>query len=503
MPPKNDSTKTSSTEPMEEMCGDDVGPTDVALATGNQSKMHHELTFTLESDKKGDTHVSVSDVARLVYNRLMAPPKSLILYDDTQFKKLTLWLRPEVDVGRLILTQGLEIRPGLRTKPLVGANREKDVHIYWAPISLTNEAIAKSLEVFGDLKEHFASDGDTVFHVWNKIYKAKEDDDDVTKMMDGVTLTDRQCKMIVKHPIPSHILIGGVKVKISYEGQARTCGRCYKYWSACPGGGKADICRAKAEEAAREAESGGKKKQKAPSMKEHWKKVEKKLAKKMAEGQNPSLNEGVAGKPPPPTCVRVTSLPDDITLPEFINILKSNHCDIADVEDKISFDNNVKGAAVIRGLDPIDYELIQEHIEGVHLRGKRFKVVPVQESTPSKSAEVEMTEPPTGAEAGAASPALSLKVSQNTVENNSISNALERTPPHVGRVESLVNKFKLVEQTEGGSKVYSRIINGKTVTSKKKLRMSDSDDSPPKSSVKHRTRSKKKHRENEIVNNDG
>ena len=202
----------------------------------------------------------------------------------------------------------------------------------------------------------------------------------------------------------------------------------------------------------------------------------------------------------------MTSLPDDITLPEFINILKSNHCDIADIEEKISFDNNVKGAAVIRGLDPIDYELVQEHIEGVHLRGKRFKVVPVQESTPSKSTEstdAEMTEPPTGAEAGAASPALSLKVSQNTVENNSISNALGRTPPNVGRVESLVNKFKQVEQTEGGSKIYSRVVNGKTVTSKKKLRMSDSDDSPPKSSVKHRTRSKKKHRENEIVNNDG
>ena len=90
--------------------------------------------------------------------------------------------------------------------------------------------------------------------------------------------------MVVNTPIPSHILIGGVKVKISYQGQARTCGRCYKYWSSCPGGGKAAVCKAKAEAANKEKEEAGGKAVKPITMKQHFKKLEKKLEKKMKDG---------------------------------------------------------------------------------------------------------------------------------------------------------------------------------------------------------------------------
>ena len=500
----SDSNSTSGTKPVEPECADDV----LADESNNATKGggNHSITFTLESDKKGDHQVEVKEVAKLVYSRLQAPPRSLITYCDAQFMKLTIILRPHVDLSKLILTQSLEIRPGLRTKPVVAENKEKEVHIYWAPLSLSNEAIAESLAFWGTLKEHFADNGNDVFHVWNKVYKAKDDDDDVTKMMDGVMLPDRMCLMVVNTPIPSHILIGGVKVKISYQGQARTCGRCYKYWSSCPGGGKAAVCKAKAEAANKEKEEAGGKAVKPITMKQHFKKLEKKLEKKMKDGVNVGLSEAVAGTPPPPTCVRVSSLPEDITLPEFINLLKANHCDIAEIDEKIYFDNNKKGTAVIRDLDSIDFELIIENMNGVHLRGKRFKVVPVQESTPEKVSEgdpaMEVTpvtptpslSSPTPAEA---SPVLAMKVSKNTLQYNHV-NETPRTPPRTPSVGQLVNQFQQVVQTAGGSKCYSRIVDGKSITSRKTLRSSDLEDSPPitssqpvLSNVTTRARSKK------------
>ena len=510
----SNSDSTNSTPQAEGVgCGDDV-PADVhsndagATGRGNQS-----ITFSLECDKKGDNQIEIKEVGKLVYNRLMAPPRSLITYCDAVFMKLTIILKPHVDVSKLILTQALEIRPGLRTKPVVAENKEKEVHIYWAPLSLSNSAIADSLETWGTL-HNYIDDNDKECRVWNKVYKAKEDDDDITKMMDGVIMPDRMCRMVVTHPIPSHILVGGVKIKISYQGQARTCGRCYKYWSNCPGGGKTSVCKAKEEAANKEREEAGGKPVKAPTMKNHWKKVEKKLEKKMKNGVNVGLSEATAGRPPPPTCVRVSSLPEDITLPEFINLLKANNCDIAEIEDKIQFDNAAKGTAVIRDLDEIDFALIVENINGVHLRGKRFKVVPVQEATPEKAQEepqrgggaelMEVSSPPPSSAlstaspetAGAAgtSPVLAMKVSKNTLQSNHANETL-RTP-NVGK---LVSHFQEVVETQGGSKHYSRIVEGKEITSRKALRSSDLEDSPTSktvltnvSNVTTRAKSKKK-----------
>ena len=234
----------------------------------------------------------------------------------------------------------------------------------------------------------------------------------------------------------------------------------------------------------------------------------------MKNGVNVGLSEATAGRPPPPTCVRVSSLPEDITLPEFINLLKANNCDIAEIEDKIQFDNAAKGTAVIRDLDEIDFALIVENINGVHLRGKRFKVVPVQGATPEKAQEepqrgggaelMEVSSPPPSSAlstaspetAGAAgtSPVLAMKVSKNTLQSNHANETL-RTP-NVGK---LVSHFQEVVETQGGSKHYSRIVEGKEITSRKALRSSDLEDSPTSktvltnvSNVTTRAKSKKK-----------
>ena len=494
---KSDSSSSSPND-VEMNCGDDAivteAPSSYAGAAGSGI---HKITFKLESDKRNDFHVTPKEVSRLVYSRLDAPPHSLLAFDDVAYGKLEIWLKSTVDLGSINLTQSLEIREGLRTKPILPPTKEKDVHIYWAPLTLNNTAIEKVLLTFGQMVGTVGNIG-----VKNKVYRAKEDDDDVTRMMDGVVLTDRICKMIINHPIPSHILVEGIKLKVIYEGQSRTCGNCYKFWSNCPGNGKVDICRAKMEAANKAKKEKGEKATKAPSMKANWNKLTKKMEEKMKKGMNANLLNGdfEAGKPRPPTCLRLSSLPTDVTLPELYNVFKANNCEIENMDDKISIDG-VPGTATIRELDEIDYQLVTEQLDGVYLRGKRIKVTPIQESTPEKSeappaspsAPPASPAPAPSAPAGQRKPASGqppAKVSPPPVNSKDDTENVLRTPPTQSTVQQIANWF--TNRTAAASKTYERVTDsGKKFQSRKTLRLSSDEEISPRSDRVQTRRSKR------------
>ena len=50
-------------------------------------------------------------------------------------------------------------------------------------------------------------------------------------------------KMKIFKPIPSFIMAGGIRIKVVYEGQTRTCPRCSAAWASCPGGGNPETCQ--------------------------------------------------------------------------------------------------------------------------------------------------------------------------------------------------------------------------------------------------------------------
>ena len=84
------------------------------------------------------------------------------------------------------------------------------------------------------------------------------------------------------------------------------------------------------------------------------KRFKEKIDDKKKKGPNLDLDDDATGADVAPTCLRVTSLPPDVTLPELLNIMKSNHCgDIEDLGDKIMLDNSKPGTAVIKDLDKI------------------------------------------------------------------------------------------------------------------------------------------------------
>ena len=129
-----------------------------------------------------------------------------------------------MDQDKLNLVTAFRKRDGLMTKPFKEIIPQKKINIYSAPASLSNQSIKENLEKFGKVHD-----------VKNKIYKTNNDDDPITAMMDGVILPERESYMTVLLPIPRHILVDGLRVKIVYEGQIYFCENCLGSWEKCPG----------------------------------------------------------------------------------------------------------------------------------------------------------------------------------------------------------------------------------------------------------------------------
>ena len=74
-------------------------------------------------------------------------------------------------------------------------------------------------------------------------YNCSGSTDETVKLLHGVKRGDRVLKMKIYKPIMSHIMCGDEKVKVTYEGQPKTCFRCSQLWTDCPGNGNIDACQ--------------------------------------------------------------------------------------------------------------------------------------------------------------------------------------------------------------------------------------------------------------------
>ena len=58
-------------------------------------------------------------------------------------------------------------------------------------------------------------------------YRVKENEkNEYVKLLVGVKKGDRKIRMRVYKNIPSYIIVDGKRVKVTYEGQQKTCVRC-------------------------------------------------------------------------------------------------------------------------------------------------------------------------------------------------------------------------------------------------------------------------------------
>ena len=133
----------------------------------------------------------------------------------------------------LNLNTAFEIREGLRTKPVTVKKKDQWVNIYWTKVDDSDDAIKESLSYFGVFTSSMQ----------HMTYRVKENEkNEYVKLLDRVKKGDRKIRMRVYRNIPSYIIVDGKRVKVTYEGQQKTCVRCNELYKNCPGNGIPEKC---------------------------------------------------------------------------------------------------------------------------------------------------------------------------------------------------------------------------------------------------------------------
>ena len=197
--------------------------------------VNHDYKLTIFFRKNNDvqnTNLSQAQKGRLIFKRLNIPRGKCLKCDDSKRDRLTLTVSGSVPTCSLHLTQSFEAKPGLWTKPIAPVIKDKTVFLYWTPDDMSSNDIVEVLENFGTIADA----------VEYQVYWSREDDDEESKMMDGVQKSDRMVKMKVRKNIPSIILVEGKRIRVHYEGQAKNCPRCLCRLHICPAKGDARKC---------------------------------------------------------------------------------------------------------------------------------------------------------------------------------------------------------------------------------------------------------------------
>ena len=190
--------------------------------------------------------------------------------------------------------------------------------------------------------------------------------------------TDRACRMKIQHNIPSMIMVRGVKLRVDYSGQPKTCSRCFKYWGACPGDGKADKCKKAGGE---EAKLGV-----------FFRKLVKKLKKGPVNEKQSIPRPVVPAYIPDPDQVRFSGFPEDFDLKTFKEWLDGNKIAFLDT---MCFQGNKPGSFTIEtvegedgekcSIDAAEAEEMVAKLNGQLFKKRTITVTMAQLTTPEKT----------------------------------------------------------------------------------------------------------------------
>ena len=433
---------------------DDLDIEEIEEASGNELMSYAGAardTYTLDlflyrEDSANNFFVTYKEVSDLVFRRLGVEAGMLVSVDTTPYKKITLELDSRVNIGNLNITQSLSVRGGLWTRPLQAPEKDRPVNIRWAPMKLPGKDIENVLKWFGEITES----------VENVVIR-DTGNDDWTAMMDGVKTTDRKCRMKIKTNLPSIIMVRGIKLRVDYPGQPKTCSRCHKYWSVCPGGGKVDKCR----------DEGGEERDIKTVFKNLFTRVKRK-EKGLPEEPAPVIPNNI----PDPDMVKFVGFPEDFTLDEFKEWLNGREVNFL---DPMVFKETKPGVFSIATVE----EEGQEHkleaeeaaeivtkLNGIQFEdtNRRIMVTMLKLSTPEKKKPETITLDDSGEGQGATAAAPGGALPEDLVNVDTEESAEEADSDRDVESEKVKKSLKLniaACRTEGGTK-HLRVVGGKS-----------------------------------------
>ena len=356
--------------------GEQGSPRTYAQAAANTWILELHL---VREDKGNNYHVTKPELLRLIYKRLRVPVGGLVSYDDCHFKKIILELKAEVRADQLNVTQALEIKKGLLTKPLQSAEKPRMVKLYWCPVKMPNGDIDNVIKNFGEIEVGTK-------HVVMPPAAEDADPESWEALMAGVVTPEREVIMKITTNIPSLIMIRGQKVKVEYQGQPKTCSYCQKYWATCPGNGNVEKCK----------KNGGQEK----SVKTAFKQLLNKIKGKEQNGQETS-GPLVPGFIPDPDRVSFSNFPETWSVSDFMGWLDSKAVPFL---EPMIFKGGRPGTFTITSVKEFDEELkltgkdaidMVDKLNGVEIDNgnkaipnKRARVESVAAATPQKKPQV-------------------------------------------------------------------------------------------------------------------
>ena len=289
-----------------------------------------------------------------MFRRLKLEPNQVIGIESCNFEQIRIEVKQEVNIERFKTSVALEIRPGLKVKPMKELKRTTRVKVCWVPLDVPNEAIIETLSLFGkvtgepvdlffDISEEEAKDGD-LFGLKN------------------IKSGERAVEIELLKNIPSYVRIAGKRARIWYPGQNFTCGRCYKSFRSCPGKADRREClRLKGKE---------------KDFEEFWQETLAQQPRK--ERMSDSDSYGV-------DTVDLSRVPDDVEKPELTLWLKE-HADILVDDEHLQF-SGYRGTWRLTGIPDEDtMRMIVSRVNGAKIRqGKQtILCIPIKARTPNK-----------------------------------------------------------------------------------------------------------------------
>ena len=171
-----------------------------------------------KSERSTGLQLSDEEVAKLI-KKLRIDPAKIVNISDQDRLKVQISVEKDLDLSTVSLHEAIQIRPGLRTKPLRQHAHLKYVKLYKCAANDPDDDIKKMLENFGE-----------VISITHQKYQVQPDSSDALKALKNIRKGDRDRVMKLKAFLPTFGLLhtGGIvrRVKMTYQGQVRTCPRC-------------------------------------------------------------------------------------------------------------------------------------------------------------------------------------------------------------------------------------------------------------------------------------
>ena len=326
----------------------------MAAATSESKWLHLHLH---REEKSISFNLTKKEKAVLLFRRFKLDPKSVISIESCDFEQIRIELKPWVDVEKLKTSTAIQIRPGLKVQPMKELKRTTRVKVCWVKLSVPDEEIVKTLELFGKVEGR-------VEHLTFEINEEESKDGDLHQLK-GIKSGERAVEIELARNIPSYVKIAGKRARIWYPGQNFTCGRCYKSFRSCPGKADRREClRLKGKER---------------DFEEFWKEIVAVVPRREAMAPDDKYDTDT---------LDLARVPEAVTKQELLDWIKSKQINMEpEVLQPTQFKNTWKITEIPS--EGVMEEMIKR-LHGAKIRNKAILALPIKMPTPNKTQHFDM-----------------------------------------------------------------------------------------------------------------